>query len=73
MRSVIKSGKLSNGFERGAGRVVHIAEKDGFCRALCGTKPGKSSGLGFIYVDVQATCARCLSKQLKMRNEGLCE
>jgi len=55
------SGRCSNGAERGKGRLVH-AVKDGeaWGAAVCGAKPGRLSGCGFVEpVSVEVTCQKC--------------
>ncbi len=66
--SVVKLGRLSDGFQRDHGRVRHaLPEADysyGTRRvALCGTRPGKRS-VGFAHdpEHPEVTCPRCLSK-----------
>jgi hypothetical protein len=53
------SGTCRSGNEGDRGRVVHLA-REGFGKALCGAKPGRTSAYGFLPVDRPATCKRCL-------------
>lgn len=78
MKAASLMGKLANGSARDAGKLVHIVGDDigqygPTGRALCGAKPGRSSG-GW---DVQShrfgmadvTCARCLAKHQPAKHD----
>lgn len=60
------SGRLANGAERGKGSVYHaVTSTSEWTTAICGAKPGRRSGAGFIEpVDTAqtVTCTRCLAK-----------
>ncbi len=55
------AGRLANGFERDAGRVVHVLENYGG-HALCGAKPGPRSAGWSEHDEDLPTCKRCISK-----------
>lgn len=58
------AGRCANGAERDGGRRYHaLARFSEFGTALCGAKPGRTSG-GWCqpYGDQPVTCPRCLSK-----------
>jgi len=64
--SVVKAGRLSDGFQRDHGVVRHAMAEEDYCwgthqKALCGTKPGKRS-VGFVDdPDITViTCPRCI-------------
>ena len=61
------SGRLSNGWERGKGRLYHAVPVGASSLggvALCGAKPGHLSGVGWLAYDPGdgVTCARCNRK-----------
>lgn len=66
--SVVKMGRLANGFEKDHGVVRHAINKKKYfwgthSPALCGTRPGKRS-VGFVNDDdiTEITCPKCLKK-----------
>jgi hypothetical protein len=65
MKSMIKTGRCTDGFERGAGRVRHALPDDtpecSHAKALCGTKPGRRS-VGWSNNLYYVNCKRCLQK-----------
>jgi hypothetical protein len=64
------SGRCANGAARDAGRVVHAlyAPAHAFSTALCGARPGRTSGAGFGEASGAAvTCPRCLARIAKPR------
>ncbi len=66
------SGRCANGAQRDTGRLYH-AVLDTFNpwgKALCGAKPGKRSGCGFVQQpEQQITCPRCLKKLTSIQKE----
>jgi hypothetical protein len=61
-KTVIKAGRLSNGFELGKGKVVHLADNDYI--ALCGSKPA----ITFTEVSRDISCAKCLKLKKELGN-----
>lgn len=68
------SGRLSNGAERGKGTLYHAIPLDArgnaseWATAVCGARPGRRSGSGFVEplnADQAITCPRCLKKLVK--------
>lgn len=59
----VLSGRLSSGAERGHGRLVHaVRDGDSWGVAVCGAKPGRRSGSGFVETGNPApviTCGKC--------------
>ena len=60
------SGRCTDGAQRDAGRRIHVVLSEtgwapAWGRALCGAKPGRHSGCGFVEVDgaEAPTCPRC--------------
>jgi hypothetical protein len=63
------SGRCADGAERDGGRRIHVVMVDvidlcadvAWRQALCGAKPGRLSGCGFVEVDgaENPTCPRC--------------
>ncbi len=64
MKAVFKSGRLSNGMEKGKGCVVHLADQAGFGYSLCKSRPGPRSAQGFIETEKSVNCERCLKRNL---------
>lgn len=70
--TAIKSGtaRSKDGAEKDRGTIVHIVSipEGGFghwgTKAVCGTKPGKSSN-GWYAVSAVATCEKCILKSNK--------
>lgn len=59
------AGRCANGAELDGGRKYHLLERySEFGKALCGAKPGRTSG-GWSqpYGDKEATCQDCIRKQ----------
>ena len=58
------TGRLTDGAERGAGHLLHVVLGDtSWGRALCGRRPGKLSGGGFVRVEAaEPTCPRCFER-----------
>jgi hypothetical protein len=67
----VLSGRLSCGAERGHGRLVHmVKDGDSWGAAVCGAKPGRLSGSGFVEpINVTVTCPKC-RKRLAMDAEA---
>ena len=68
----VLTGRLSNGAERGRGRLVHaVADGDAWGIALCGARPGRLSGSGFVAppppADAPITCGGCLKRLERVR------
>lgn len=62
-----KTGRCADGFQRDAGRVVHLVEVSddmdgGWTRAFCGTRPGRLSA-GWSTADDPVTCSICAGFQ----------
>lgn len=59
------SGRLTSGAERGKGTLYHAVPSDSsWDTALCGAKPGRRSGSGFVepaLATQRVTCPRCLA------------
>lgn len=66
LRAAYLSGRCADGAQRDGGRRYHLVPQDRipWGRALCGAKPGRTSGCGFVADDRPATCARCLKRQV---------
>ena len=60
-----KTGRRSNGAERGKGPVYHAVPASS-CRALCGTQPGDRSDWSS-YTGDAVTCPRCVTKLAKLQ------
>ena len=60
------SGRCTSGAQRGAGTVFHaVPDGSAWGEALCGARPGRRSGCGFVEPTTPGqpiTCARCLRK-----------
>ncbi len=64
-------GRLANGAARDAGTLTHLvpesfAQYQSTGKALCGAKPGRSSGGWDVEHVAAASCIRCISKQQKL-------
>lgn len=64
---VRKTGRCADGAQRDAGRVSHVVltesplQTPGWSPALCGTRPGRRLGNGWVEVDgaEAPSCPRC--------------
>jgi len=64
------AGRCANGYERGAGRVVHAikCDENDLCfgasayRAICGKAHGPRSAGWSVRTDLEITCQKCLKK-----------
>jgi len=69
MKPAALMGRLANGNEADAGKLVHLVPDNtghyGHGRALCGAEPGRRSGGWDIEHFASPTCIRCVSKQQK--------
>lgn len=71
------SGRCADGAQRDAGRRIHVVlsetgEAPAWGRALCGARPGRRSGCGFVEVDgaEAPTCPRCAAAiERRLRKE----
>lgn len=72
--SVVKMGRLTDGFQKDHGVVRHAMMEESYCwgthsKALCGSKPGRRS-VGFVndpdITDI--TCKPCLKKIEKLNH-----
>lgn len=70
LRRAYLSGRCGNGFQRDGGRLTHLVpeakERPLGARALCGAKPGRTSGVGWTVVTERSSewghtrmCGRC--------------
>lgn len=73
MKPAALMGRLANGNEADAGRLIHLVPDDtghyGHGRALCGARPGRRSG-GWdteFYAARNPTCRRCIKKIMAVR------
>lgn len=72
LKNAYKSGRCTDGFERGAGRVIHSvggSPSNVFGPSLCGTRPGRLSAMGWVTTDQPLTCQRCIKRGGVPRSE----
>jgi hypothetical protein len=57
------SGRCANGGQLDGGRRYHIVPSgNAWGVALCGARPGRTSGCGFVPSDHEPTCPRCIGR-----------
>lgn len=69
MKTMVKNGRLANGYERGKGGLVHAVDDDNSYagKALCGTAPSVSWS---DRPNLKVTCSKCLKKLQRVLSHG---